>query len=96
MWEKQKMHFLVFPQCFEKASFPEKSKGVIVWEWVKRCQTGKDTSCSLTCVNDNVVYHLGIQISTEQALKGMNKNFNLKYVVTYQILTLYQTTKFWT
>ena len=27
-------HFLLFPQCFEKASFPEMSKGVIVWEWV--------------------------------------------------------------
>ena len=29
-------HFLLFPQCFEKASFPDKSKGVIVWEWVKK------------------------------------------------------------
>ena len=28
-------HFLLFPQCFQKASFPEASKGVIVWEWVK-------------------------------------------------------------
>ena len=27
--------FLLFPQCFQKASFPEASKGVIVWEWVK-------------------------------------------------------------
>ena len=27
-------HFLLFPQCFEKASFPDMSKGVIVWEWV--------------------------------------------------------------
>ena len=27
-------HFLLFPQCFQKASFPEASKGVIVWEWV--------------------------------------------------------------
>ena len=26
--------FLLFPQCFQKASFPEVSKGVIVWEWV--------------------------------------------------------------
>ena len=26
--------FLVFPQCFQKACFPEASKGVIVWEWV--------------------------------------------------------------
>ena len=27
--------FLLFPQCFQKACFPGKSKGVIVWEWVK-------------------------------------------------------------
>ena len=27
--------FLLFPQCFQKARFPEVSKGVIVWEWVK-------------------------------------------------------------
>ena len=25
-------HFLLFPQCFEKASFSDTSKGVIVWE----------------------------------------------------------------
>ena len=27
-------HFLLFPQCFEKAPLPDVSKGVIVWEWV--------------------------------------------------------------
>ena len=27
--------FLLFPQCFQKSCFPEESKGVIVWEWVK-------------------------------------------------------------
>ena len=27
--------FLLFPLCFQKASFPEASKGFIVWEWVK-------------------------------------------------------------
>ena len=27
-------HFLLFLQCFENASFPDVSKGVIVWEWV--------------------------------------------------------------
>ena len=29
-------HLLFSPQCFEKASFPDMSKGVIVWEWVKK------------------------------------------------------------
>ena len=28
--------FLLFPQCFQKACFPGASKGIIVWEWVKR------------------------------------------------------------
>ena len=28
--------FLLFPQCFQKAYFPGASKGVIVWESVKR------------------------------------------------------------
>ena len=27
--------FLLFPQCFQRACFPEASKGVIVWEWFK-------------------------------------------------------------
>ena len=27
--------FLLFAECFQKASFPGASKGVIVWEWVK-------------------------------------------------------------
>ena len=26
--------FLLFPQCFQKARFPEVSKSIIVWEWV--------------------------------------------------------------
>ena len=29
-------HFLLFPQCFEKASFPDTSKGVIVRERIKK------------------------------------------------------------
>ena len=31
--------FLLFPQCFQKACFPGASKGVIVWEWVKRLRS---------------------------------------------------------
>ena len=27
--------FLLFPQCFEKASFPDTSKGFNVWERIK-------------------------------------------------------------
>ena len=28
--------FLLFSQCFQKACFAGASKGVIVWEWLKR------------------------------------------------------------
>ena len=31
---KRRNCLLLFPQCFQKACFPEASKGVIVWEWV--------------------------------------------------------------
>ena len=37
-------HFLLFPQCFEKASFPDASKGVIVWEWNELNNTILDLS----------------------------------------------------
>ena len=33
--------FLLFPQCFQKACFPEASKGVVVWEWVDCLQNDK-------------------------------------------------------
>ena len=33
--------FLLFQQCFQKACFPEVSKGVIVWEWVNPFQNNK-------------------------------------------------------
>ena len=31
--------FRLFPQSFLKSRFPGASKGVIVWEWVKRIRT---------------------------------------------------------
>ena len=40
LWEKEKLlvtsNFSFPPQCFQKACFPGASKGVTVWEWVKR------------------------------------------------------------
>ena len=39
--------FLLFPQCFQMACFPEASKGVIVWEWVKRIENSPQTTGSL-------------------------------------------------
>ena len=37
--------FLLFPQCFKKACFPEASKGVIVWEWVERVNVTRGPHC---------------------------------------------------
>ena len=34
--------FLLFPQCFQKACFPGASKGVNVWEWVKKYKKYKN------------------------------------------------------
>ena len=39
--------FLLFPQYFQKASFPDPSKGVIVWEWVNRLPPGL---CCMTSI----------------------------------------------
>ena len=41
--------FLLFPQCFQKASFLGASKGVIVWEWVNSFLTFDDMGSS--CVH---------------------------------------------
>ena len=40
-------HFLFLPQCFEKDSLQDSSKGVIVWEWVN--QDCKNLAFSLRC-----------------------------------------------
>ena len=64
--------FLLFPRCFQKACFPEASKGVIVWEWVKkvvvwksfefgqvqRLTFGKDLNCLSTVFVPESVEHL--------------------------------------
>ena len=40
--------FLLSPQCFQKACFPEASKGVIVWEWVKSiCRQHSKCYCKI-------------------------------------------------
>ena len=50
--------FLLFPQCFQKACFPEASKDVIVWEWVKfDLVWGKRRMC-VTRPHDNRSYFM--------------------------------------
>ena len=43
-------HFLLFPQCFKKVSFPDTSKGVILWEWVKEREKFPPNIAQLTSV----------------------------------------------
>ena len=46
--------FLLFPQCLQKASFLETSKGVIVWEWVNTLPDDKISPLSkLKAFTDN-------------------------------------------
>ena len=53
--------FLLFPQSFQKASFPEASKGVIVWEWVKKVLESSNTVNDKTVINkqQNTNNHAG-------------------------------------
>ena len=44
-------HFLLFPQCFQKACFPGASKGVLVWEWVNCCLQLLSSSTGLVFPN---------------------------------------------
>ena len=40
-------HFLLFPLCFETASFPDTSKDVVVWESVKPNRIFTDLTVSV-------------------------------------------------
>ena len=62
--------FLLFPQCFQKASFPETSKGVIVWEWVKTITKSVDTDQKNAAFDQQVYtkYQLGIPLATNLLL----------------------------
>ena len=46
--------FLLFQQCFQKTCFPEASKCVIVWEWVKKNTTCRCQRLAVGClIEDN-------------------------------------------
>ena len=59
-------HFLLYPQCFQKASFPGASKGVILWEWVKLVQFQR------ICRQQNILY-LKIEICFRKGRKHCGK-----------------------
>ena len=54
--------FLLFPQCFQNACLPGASKGVIVWEWVKKTlehivEKEKMPVTNIFSFSHNVFYH---------------------------------------
>ena len=51
--------FLLFPQCFQKACFPGASKGVIVWERVKRTPASS-LQCGICLLNCELRYRTNI------------------------------------
>ena len=62
--------FLLFPQCFQKASFPGVSKGVIVWEWVNSLPNDKILDWSkLKLVADDVL----ISVITNNTKRILNE-----------------------
>ena len=103
-------HFLLFPQCFEKASFPDTSKGVIVREWVNY----SIMSVFPEYVQHYLTYpHLWIQLVSsqlfgllfvasqpDQIFSWKSEDRDPPYLMAdslqkvFSLLTFYQTTKF--
>ena len=68
--------FLLFLQCFHKACFPGASKGVIMWEWVKK-------TCSLFLVKVQFSFFFFFLISPLP--KGqISDSFSLKISADYE------------
>ena len=53
--------FLLFQLCFQKACFPEASKGVIVWEGVKELQESLDM-CTGRCDITEIMLQTALNI----------------------------------
>ena len=77
---------LLFPQCFQKACFPETSKGVIVWEWVncEICDINSLINPSLDDKNLSLsklqvfVYNKTFTHNIEFVLNGIENNVGKK------------------
>ena len=72
--------FLLFPQCFQKASFPGVSNSVIVWEWVE--------------YNTSVVMVLAIQPGGPGSNPDWTLNFCHAFIHFFLRYELDQTTNF--
>ena len=65
--------FLLFPQCFQKACFPGASKGVIVWEWVRRHFWRKLYTNKLRQESISIKTEF---LSSQQDIQGIDYQFN--------------------
>ena len=54
-------HFLLFLQCFEKAPFPDMSKGIIVWEWVKKNTQAFLQQCFCFHAAENTIHFFSLK-----------------------------------
>ena len=64
--------FLLFPQCFQKASFLGASKGVIEWEWVKANVLPK-----ISAIEDRI-----LKIDLKREIKMFTKHYSFLSMFT--------------
>ena len=56
--------FLLFPQCFQQASFPDPSKDVTVWGWVKKDLHYRDVKTRV-CMGKIAYHHTILHFDTQ-------------------------------
>ena len=89
--------FLLFPQCFQKASFPEASKSVIVWEWVKPLPNNKFLNMTkLKAFADNKLIVAKITISLCDRAKNTGKRIKCWLPAFYSFPTVFSKAFFFT
>ena len=69
--------FLLFPQCFQKASFPGVSKGVIVWECVNVLYVFKGEANHLSLFSDIFQQHFLLFPQCFLPVTKKKKKFNV-------------------
>ena len=72
------------PQCFQKTTYPDPSKGVIVWEWVNPSLDDKISNWSKLKVfaNDNliVVKMIIYVLDREKTIVGKRNNAGYQHI----------------
>ena len=89
------MQFLLFAQCFQKASFPDVSKGVIVWEWVKADIRPESRHRKKALVENCRTDKLMFRAINDLRQKKNQSNFNIDtgLMLTYFYCRIYNSNK---